>query len=624
MLFALIIVTISLVLSNIWDPFDKAIDFLELETYFSRFATVNETDYFEDFDSCLHSNKTIRCFKLVNKWYRPKFSIWDRKALLSKCSEVLPSKLWSTSRHYGTGGNDIIISKYKANNQIVDTVKHQSCHKWSGNITTDCGYQISFSHSLPQAILVHISQFECSPSIQSVGGASFEVFSSGSNGIAACIFSDVTTSLYTYICPLFNDDHCTNITALLINEHYDNYGEASIEWEASYRADVVLLDGHLICSSPSYSGRRDRAYLDLSSSHLLNYDWFGARWKFSLSENETFFNHVKSIFPGDSRLIDTYSWNRLIDPSSWCNISEYKVLLSSMIPSFNRAFSKLQYPGEATSFDIRLLQKRNQEITETVINLDQIRNLSHLNKKYNSFDQYYFIGASHMRYLFDAVVQRYFGSVCLHGIERQHDDLRIENFHYYPSIYAHGQADYIEKLCRGFNSTSQARTILLQTGDWDLAISSVRRTIHDRRSGVKLINVIKSILNGTIPCMGLSHFVWITSMPHSLCLSSCNPSCSSHQCYRTNSAIMALNQFYLRELLVKNPIDLLKSVHLSIVDAFSIIRPRLLYREMDEVVCLNHFICRAMLHSNKDIYTLFSPGGLALTKSILAALERFQ
>ena len=105
--------------------------------------------------------------------------------------------------------------------------------------------------------------------------------------------------------------------------------------------------------------------------------------------------------------------------------------------------------------------------------------------------------------------------------------------------------------------------------------------------------------------------------------------------FRNNPTLAALNQFYIEEL---SKLAVKKGLQFTVVDAFGIIYPRLVFPEKSEVDCWNHFLCRRFGKVNKlekkDIegketeaqsdqmwHNIYTPGGAAVLHSIQIALE---
>mmetsp|Transcript_14311 Transcript_14311/g.12944 ORF Transcript_14311/g.12944 Transcript_14311/m.12944 type:complete len:111 (+) Transcript_14311:2015-2347(+) len=97
--------------------------------------------------------------------------------------------------------------------------------------------------------------------------------------------------------------------------------------------------------------------------------------------------------------------------------------------------------------------------------------------------------------------------------------------------------------------------------------------------------------------------------------------CNSHRQFRSNAAISAEIQIYLSALVqAMNSKDANKNMRLSIIDNFSIIRPRLLINEKSEVTCQSHFLCRLDNDNGPPVFVA-TPGGNAVLQSLFAALS---
>ena len=125
--------------------------------------------------------------------------------------------------------------------------------------------------------------------------------------------------------------------------------------------------------------------------------------------------------------------------------------------------------------------------------------------------------------------------------------------------------------------------------------------MHFNVAAQRLISTIKYILSDN-HCKGLTHFIFITAVPYPLCFD--NDDCNSNRIYRINPAIRALNEYYLSKLLL---IQIHSPIKLSIIDAYSIAMPRLLFHPDEEVVCINHYLCREEFDNR--IYTVHAPAG---------------
>jgi hypothetical protein len=128
--------------------------------------------------------------------------------------------------------------------------------------------------------------------------------------------------------------------------------------------------------------------------------------------------------------------------------------------------------------------------------------------------------------------------------------------------------------------------------------------------------VLLGLLSGSIKCPKLRQVVWLTTVPYPMCHDPRENKCNNDRSYRVNSAIAAVNQFVLNQLLAAE-VDV-PNVLLSVIDANTIITPRLILNEDHEKVCTNHYLCR----KTAGHQTSHTPGGNALLQSVLFALNR--
>ena len=288
------------------------------------------------------------------------------------------------------------------------------------------------------------------------------------------------------------------------------------------------------------------------------------------------------------------------------------------------------------------------------------RDLSHEEQSRGGGMLYYFIGSSHMRYLYDSLIEYYHSRNMTEGIPRKHDHIKFNNMNYDFISNTNAQTHHIPKLCNTLQkSVTNNVTIIFQTGAWDLSMAPLIRLIRDPTAGPLLMSVFSDIFSGTLKCGNLKHVVWLTSMAYFTCLEK-KSKCLESRSYRTNTAIAASNQFFLTELfkmyrnhhLIRqeetednNNSNRGNRIQLSIVDAFHMIKPRLLLDDRNEVTCINHFSCRVYnpwydFNSRKgssssskrsddtverDLMLLIhTPAGAAIVKALVYALSIYE
>mmetsp|Transcript_3126 Transcript_3126/g.2771 ORF Transcript_3126/g.2771 Transcript_3126/m.2771 type:complete len:140 (-) Transcript_3126:4387-4806(-) len=136
---------------------------------------------------------------------------------------------------------------------------------------------------------------------------------------------------------------------------------------------------------------------------------------------------------------------------------------------------------------------------------------------------------------------------------------------------------------------------------------------------MRLLTEVSKILSGEIPCGRLTHFVWMTTVPFHNCYHDSDKRCSAvtGSGHRISAAISSLNQFYLKRLM---KVNLKENLRMSIIDAYSIIKSRLLFHRYIEVVCDCHFTCRISCTLESPFFIVHTPAGDAVIDSMLLAL----
>jgi len=297
----------------------------------------------------------------------------------------------------------------------------------------------------------------------------------------------------------------------------------------------------------------------------------------------------------------------------------------------------------------------NNHASNNIFNISDVHQLLHENMT-NSNMTYIFIGSSHMRYLFDSVVEFVYDTDAIKSFDRHHTHASFANMRHYLSQTTEELSHHIKQLCglpHEFDPNYEkweilpevkntTFTLIIQTGAWDLGMHELRHMIRYDKRGPLLVKTLRGILTRDIPCDLLKHVVFVTSVPHPLCFddgdddgkkSSKYERCVTHRGHRVSGQISASIQYFIKSILsFQNEIQ----IKLSIIDAYSIIMPRILLNDDNEVACLNHFICRVSSSYNINkvqdfglspstvsvaiVKTIFSPGGSAILRSILAAI----
>lgn len=288
----------------------------------------------------------------------------------------------------------------------------------------------------------------------------------------------------------------------------------------------------------------------------------------------------------------------------------------------------------------------------------------------------YMIGSSHMRYLWDSVVDKYLdGRSTLLGLPQHHSDATVGQVHYVSSLFVMQLPSLLDSLCDSIHDalqdsdTSKASPlkrwrVVVQSLAWDLDYHPLRNVLQYPSSVPALVEAVRRL--ATQRC-GQIDFTWVTAVPVPPCNASEASSTaegvrsgtsvgghkrrtSSADCaadsrgYRNNHAIAAANEYIVEQLsnikiMSKVGRILLNDDRLSpkrkrmklkagkikevpfvrVVDAFELIYPT-----HSESVCGLHYNCAKhkgkKSSPQKSVEILSTPGGDALLDSIIKSV----
>ena len=487
----------------------------------------------------------------------------------------------------------------------------------SSTTTQHCRYSISHGMVDVNMLTFTIRQYACISNIvqalekkSSMGGSNFEVFLRVDNYIFGCSFIDYFNDSYTALCNVHDpltklhlsdtSSHSYYVTVILNGEFYDTFIE---HWSLNV-VETLLDDYPLEVTFPNKTASKRHIsppfIVSDSISNLSNsVVWYSVIWK----------------------ILDKFQWVR--------NSSTPRVA--------PRLISNVTFKSSSYLLQRLIYNERIHLHGHYIASQSSPRDLADRTKtsrchcvgcNTNSSSSgsphpmhFYLLGESHMRHTFDLFLLRAFGHSTLLRLDQKHRNERVAHLSYNYSNYASTQIPQLEMLCQlessqsrhNHNSTYDSNiTIVFQTGHWDLGqpFASLRRLLEDSGIGMRLMNLVRSILTAELPCGRLTHFIWVTTVPYPFCLP--NHICKKNRGRRTNSNLRALNDFYTSQLLSVKTAD---HIQLSIVDSFNILYPRIFLREESEVVCANHFLCRSRTGLVAE-----TPGGVAVVDAITAAI----
>ena len=426
-----------------------------------------------------------------------------------------------------------------------------------------------------------------------LGGSSFEIFVRNNQSMTSCSTTDHFNDTYSVYCPIHSTfgGHLTTefyLSIILTQEHFEGFSEGA-------KCDISSLDNKAIILDDDHKvvpviGK------DISSTHfsLQHGSWYTARW------------HV-----GQCRY-------------KYLNVSFHDgihIQTPPPFPGFVRLKNLNQHISDSNTsyyWTIEKTFKSNKDENSITITIDN-SSVHHSTTKeklevscispHRENEKMVFVGDSHMRGFFNYFVSQSIYARNLSFLPRKHNVLHYGSFSFIPANFASLHTTTLLNICN--NTLSHAdhvkTTIFIISGHWDTTYSSLRNIIHDNGSGLKLITVVRGILQGEIPCKGIRQIVWFTATPYPLC-SNLALKCNVMRGFRTNANLRAINEFYVRNLLRITP---LPTITLSIIDVFNIIYPRVFLHEMEEVICNHHYVCR-----EESGIVVVTPGAMAAIRAI--------
>ena len=482
---------------------------------------------------------------------------------------------------------------------------------FEGQHSKNCDYSAQNFKYHGGCLLFNIDQFNCHHSNKEVnGGSSFDILVRFRETLTVCDVYDHFNNTYVVTCSLEENIenlqiHCMHVSIVLNYEYFDAYSENAINIESLHE---IILDDYKVCTRKELSSSAS-SYFPYSLHHHVNpfiippaINIFSASWRLSTYQSDKLLSYEHILSTGS-----------FFQKASRSNLS--RALLPNLLIALNNSIISPSLIRIHSTID----SNKNTNTVHTM-KLTNNNNYNCIQNNNQNSSRYHFIGSSHLRYIFEAYSAERYGQQLLKQLALRPDQSTTDNMDFDFSPYASYQWEFLLNLCqrRTVEQRNDNLTIILQTGHWDLAAFSLRRIILSKNDSEQFINVVIDILNGNIMCNGLVHIVWVSVVPYPLCANDNIIKCLRGRGYRTNPALSALNEYYLKQLLTRNKNNKEPyKIKLSIVDANQIIFPRLFLREDEEIVCKNHYMCRQQ--GNKEVLYV-TAAGMILMDAIKAAI----
>jgi hypothetical protein len=517
-----------------------------------------------------------------------------------------------------------------------------------------------------------VQQSRCSyVNVNVKGGSTFDMFAYTNRSLATCTSRDLFDDSYAISCkvPLLKTvetvaPNCIHVTVILEHEHFDAYSLVVLSKSAAYPSiSRVLLNNVTYCGSHHHKRAtlllqsesvRSVNGLDLSTSAMLPagrpeiYTGIWTRHDVTLAGSWPAMNcsttfvaavascHIQPIVKNDrpasycppmwklpAEASDMLLPNHSLGSSSL--FSNMGPCLSDIVSYLNRTGRYSQVSSIAPSVTASLSLPMAFEFWPVKLTTAGAGHLSEV-PRYPNIDYLFdesnrgifsvaFLGASHCRYLFMGTLHMIFGSQAIVNMQRKANVATFANYYFEFSQHADVLVTRTKEICQHKNF--QEGTLVLSTGDWDL-ITGISRVLRVPRFAPALIAYLQDLLENKFPCPNVHHVVFVTGMPYPVCTDNNNVTCATERRYRTNSAIAALNDYYLQGLI---RVKVHPSKKLSIVDAFSIVAPRMLMNGNFDVSCGNHFNCAVGDEHGAETQMIYGPSGTAVLQAVLHALS---
>lgn len=491
----------------------------------------------------------------------------------------------------------------------------------------DCQYSIELTAVFTEKhwevfhFAVHQQSCRHRLSVELGGGSTFSAFATSSAALVACTSHDHFDGVYDLQCRLPHSSSaaemaCAQLTVLLEHEHYDAFSAvlgSSPLYDYLYPPIRLLIaDNFSYCGEAKPSGMSTGSSR-LSLDKLSEVAVIAGSWQPRHADQQP---SLYEVMRSSGKLVSAREFyravGRLVDYQTVPFDLHFPAL--TMLAPTDLADSLVFQPMLAHAHGEEVLVSWNHSLLPfkhiAPSSPDPVPVPAPLH-------HYHFLGSSHMRYDFDNIIALLFGEQYLPSSRKYNVD-DLGSLHHSSGIRASVTKETIANLCaKGFPKNGTRNTIIFQFGAWDLWQSPLQLLVNGSR-GAKLIAELARILTNPASCPGLVHVVYVTMTPYPLCFDERDDYCHNLRGHNNNAASAALNRYFIEELLnIKRRYP--HSLKLSIVDAYSIIKPRLVLSNDNEVTCSTHYLCREDYKGQLRVIT--TPAGYAVLEAIFAAID---
>ena len=338
---------------------------------------------------------------------------------------------------------NIVTDQFK----VIKNPEHPELASYFNTSDHDC----SFTFSLTSIVIksnnimhynIEIKQHSCQSNYSYPGGMSFDIFGRTNDSFTTCKYHDNVDNSYKVICPVFIKSQPTqNETCLqlFVNYYFQHFGVYS---EVSKLLHLGRNDNFTTILCGNLQSIKTITIIEHESLPL-NIEYITGVWldkDFSNYWNQSMYRYETGGYHHPSYL------------------------------DFNQSLPHIQM-GNKYKFQPVIISDNQTRIPLGINNITNIN--ENLRNKINH--DFTFIGASHMRYNYDAVINQLYGDSGLNNVRGDHEYVDIQQFHArvstasYQSVFADDQTGLLCGLCESFKLISEKnQTIIFQTGAWDL------------------------------------------------------------------------------------------------------------------------------------------------------------
>lgn len=609
----------------------------EAHRFWNLTSSFNEAAYFSEHRRCYKlpgvwapgSEKLEWCFGEVNGRFRSTAVLWQ-PAVASQ------PPLWLLRR-----------------NDSAEHLRHA---------LLDCSYSVEpivLRHAPREMAIEYvfgIAQGGCKHQVgQSGSGTTFEIFGFNALFLTNCVYEYGENGQaryhvrcrfpYSHFPSFFNDvasgnlaaeARCLNLTVIIDHENYDSFSEVQSDRfmpaEKFYISPRTVLTDNTQYCFPGIIGEArlaEKPQLQLPD-HVV---YYSAVWP-SLRLSRVLYPNSK-MAPLDSRNLtaesgryqgyETHfgngSFHTTIEYKEWTNTTSLRQIyhLASVAVAKDMA-------STVASISLRPSHELGETYNYDLIRVSALEGTVAVPRKFlqnvsfnTPTDKIHFIGASHVRYFYDAVHEMTFGPTVNDAWNRKHQSTSHNNLEFTYLRYTDDVADLLIQLCRSTAAAAGRKKVVIHPGPWDMSSGSLRLFIRDNNYLPNLLRAVQTILDGSQSCPSIETLVLVLQAPFPLCNDDSFFICNQWRYYRRNPAIAAANKHILNSLLHPKTKASSLSPRLAIVDMYSIIKPRLGFDEDAEIACAAHYVCRVTW--NRDSATIWTLGGKAVFDAIMHALS---